>query len=106
MAERLRKVAEQGLRARLDFFGEQAEVIRGLRVCYEDALRLVDSPRHREHLGQPETAQDESAFLAADTVVRAISVHIWTGTELGLDLLDGAKDARVVRWQEAVDGEQ
>ena len=71
MAERLREVPKQRPRPGIDLLGKQAQVIRRLGVRDEDLLGFVDLTRHREGLGQPESAKDEGALLPADTVPRS-----------------------------------
>ena len=88
MAERLGEIPEQSLGARLDLLGQQAEVIRSLRMCNEDLLRFVDAPRHRQDLGEPESAQHERALFTAHAIIGTISIDVVSFSELRPDPLD------------------
>src|SRR5262245_25707105 len=72
VAERLREVADELARCRIDLLGQQSEracpcTERGVQL-----LRLVDAPLANQIVHQPEAAQEEGALVARYAVGRVI----------------------------------
>src|SRR3954453_11353603 len=68
VAEGLGEVAEQLSRRRVDLLGEQAEVVAVAGRGLEDLAGPVGPAGERERLGEPESAEEESAPLARQPV--------------------------------------
>ena len=103
----------------LDFFRKKTQMVRGLRMRDEDALRIVDLPGHRKSLRQPESTKDERPLLAADSIVgpyvyryRAddgvgpVAIHVRAIPQLGLNPLHRPEHSSIAWRQEAMNRQQ
>jgi len=64
VAQRLREVAEERTRRRVDLLGEQPDVVLVGQELLEERGSLVDVAAARERLDEPERTGDERAFAA------------------------------------------
>src|SRR5260370_19464241 len=74
VAECLREVAEQLAGGRIDFLGKEPHVVGEGGCTRERLLGALELARERLRLCQPEGAEQESALLAGQAVLRAVAV--------------------------------
>src|SRR5690349_2953107 len=67
--ERLRKIAQLALSARVVFLGEQPNIVAQADEPVEHVLRLDQAASHHISVGKPETAGQKGAFAGRETVL-------------------------------------
>src|SRR5271165_6752442 len=106
VAERLGEVADHLAAARVDFLGQQADVVDRRHGPLEGGGGRAELPGQRLSLCQPECAQQEGALLPGQAVVSEVAVYqaALVGQARG-GRVDGRLHPRVIPGQEAGDGE-
>src|SRR5689334_5885673 len=107
--EGLRKISDLAREARVEFLGEQSDIVAQRQQTLEELARLVDAPQQGIVVGQPKAAGEKGTFPGRQAVLdlSGVVAHDKTVNEKALlDCLDGSDDARVGRWKEPDEREE
>src|SRR5262245_15145760 len=72
MAERLRKIADETTRGRVDLLRQQSKLTRPAAQRCVQTGRLVEPALFRQILDEPEAAQDERSLIAGNSIRRLL----------------------------------
>src|SRR6266550_6177323 len=93
MGQRLREVAQERRRRRIDLLGVQTDVVFERDQLVQQIDRLRASAGEAKDLGEPERAAEEGALLAAEVVVPQVPVEERPAAELPPERIDRPREA-------------
>src|SRR5580698_9770082 len=109
MRERLGKVAELAAAVRVVFLGQQPHVVAQRQQALEQSESLVMPSQQHVIVDEPEAAREKRALAgrqAVDRRSRIVAHHKSVAQKPAFNRSDRALDARIVRRQEADDGNE